>query len=38
MVMPNNERIGRALGYLRDGLRPKGEDTWQGFFGDDWLD
>ena len=38
MVMPNNERIDRALRHLRDGLRPKCEDTWQGFFGDDWLD
>ena len=36
--MPNNERIDRALRHLRDGLRPKCEDTWQGFFGDDWLD
>lgn len=37
MVMPNNERVARALDLLRDGLRPKCEETWQGFFGDDWL-
>ena len=38
MVMANTERIARALDLLRDGLRPKCEDTWQGFYGDGWLD
>ena len=38
MVMANPERISRALDHLRDGLGPKCEETWQGFFGDDWLD
>jgi len=37
MVMANTERIARALDHLRDGLGPKCEETWQGFFGDDWL-
>lgn len=37
MVMANTERISRALDLLRDGLRPKCEETWQGFYGDDWL-
>ena len=38
MVMANTERLTRALDHLRDGLGPKCEETWQGFFGDDWLD
>ena len=38
MVMANTERISRALDHLRDGLGPKCEETWQGFFGDDWID
>ncbi len=38
MVMANTDRISRALDLLRDGLRPKCEETWKGFYGDDWLD
>ncbi|MYG93975.1 MAG: ATP-binding protein [Acidimicrobiia bacterium] len=38
MVMANTERIARALDLLRDGLRPKCEDTWRGFYGDGWLE
>ena len=38
MVMANTERISRALDLLRDGLRPKCEDTWRGFYGDNWLE
>ena len=38
MVMANTERISKALDLLRDGLRPKCEDTWRGFYGDEWLD
>ena len=38
MVMANTERIARALDLLRDGLRPKCEDTWLGFYGDGWLE
>ena len=37
MVMANTERIAKALDLLRDGLRPKCEETWRGFYGDDWL-
>ncbi|MDE0067328.1 MAG: DUF499 domain-containing protein [Acidimicrobiaceae bacterium] len=37
MVIANTERISKALDLLRDGLRPKCEETWQGFYGDDWL-
>jgi len=37
MVMANTERIQKALDLLRDGLAPKCEETWQGFYGDDWL-
>ena len=35
--MANTERIARSLDLLRDGLQPKCEETWQGFYGDDWL-
>jgi len=35
--MINTERIAKALGHLRDGLAPKCQETWQGFYGDDWL-
>ncbi len=38
MVMANTERLTRALDHLRDGLGPKCEETWQGFFGDGWID
>ena len=38
MVMANTERISRALDLLRDGLRPKCEDTWRGFYGEGWLE
>jgi len=37
MVMANSERIHKALDLFRDGLRPKCEATWAGFYGDDWL-
>ena len=37
MVMPNTERISKALDLLRDGLRPRCEETWSGYFGEDWL-
>ena len=37
MVMANTERIHKALDLLRDGLRPKCEETWTGFYGDGWL-
>ena len=37
MVMANTERVSRALDLLRDGLRPKCEETWKGFYGDGWL-
>ena len=38
MVMANADRVSKALDLLGDGLRPKCEQTWQGFYGDDWLD
>ena len=37
MVISNRERIAKALDPLRDGLRPKCEQRWQQFYGDDWL-
>lgn len=38
MVTTNTDRIAKALGLLRDGLRPKCKESWQGFYGDGWLD
>lgn len=37
MVMPNHERIGKALILVRDGMKPTCELAWHGFYGDDWL-
>jgi predicted AAA+ superfamily ATPase len=37
MVMPNPERIRRGLDHLCDGVRPACEQTWGGFYGEDWL-
>lgn len=37
MVMANKDRISKSLDLLSDGLRPKCEETWKGFYGDDWL-
>ena len=37
MVMANAERTQRAIGHLCDGLQPFCEQTWQGFYGDTWL-
>ena len=37
MVMANTERVAKALDLLRDGLAPKCEETWQGFYWYDWL-
>ncbi len=37
MVMPNPERLRRALDHFRDGIRPACEQTWTGFYGSDWL-
>lgn len=38
MVMPHNERVGRGLDAVRDGIRPVCEGTWKGAYGDKWLD
>ena len=37
MAITNRESISKALELLRDGLRPKCEDTWRGFYGSGWL-
>jgi uncharacterized protein len=37
MVMANTERLTRSIELLRDGLRPKCEETWKGFYGEGWL-
>lgn len=37
MVMPHNERVGRALDAVRDGLRPMCELAWEAHYGPDWL-
>ena len=38
MAVSNLVRMTQALELLRDGLRPSCEDTWRGFYGDDWRD
>lgn len=38
MVMTNPDRVAKALDLLRDGLRPKLEETWAGFYGEEWLE
>lgn len=38
MVMANTERLTRSIELLRDGLAPKCEETWKGFYGADWLE
>lgn len=37
MVVPNRERIDRALIVVRDGIRPGCELAWKAKYGDDWL-
>ena len=37
MVMPHNERVGRALDAVRDGMRPVCELAWEAHYGADWL-
>jgi predicted AAA+ superfamily ATPase len=37
MVIPNNERVGRGLDAVRDGILPICEATWRAHYGDDWL-
>ncbi len=37
-MMSNADRVGRALELLRDGLAPVCEETWKGYYGEDWLD
>ena len=37
MVMANSERMQRALDVFRDGLLPACEQTFAGFYGDDWV-
>jgi len=37
MVMPNNERVGRGLDAVRDGLQPVCEAAWLAKYGEDWM-
>jgi len=37
MVMPNSERLQKALDVFRDGLVPACEATFSGFYGEDWV-
>jgi hypothetical protein len=37
MVMPNNERVGRGLDAVRDGIQPVCEAAWRSHYGDAWL-
>ena len=36
MSQTNAERMQKALGFLGQGLTPYCEDTWKGFYGDDY--
>jgi len=36
--MPHNERVGRGLDAVRDGIRPVCEAAWKTAYGDTWLD
>jgi hypothetical protein len=38
MVMPNNERVGRGLDAVRDGIRPVCEAGWKAAYGNGWLE
>jgi predicted AAA+ superfamily ATPase len=38
MVMPNNERVGRGLDAVREGIRPVCEAAWRAAYGDDWVE
>jgi uncharacterized protein len=38
MVMPHNERVGRGLDAVRDGIRPVCEIAWKAAYGDGWLE
>lgn len=37
MVMPHNERVGRGLDAVRDGIGPICALAWQAAYGDEWL-
>ena len=37
MVMPHNERVGRGLDAVRDGIGPICEVAWRAAYGDGWL-
>ncbi len=38
MVMPHNERVGRGLDAVRDGIKPICEAAWKAAYGDGWVD
>jgi predicted AAA+ superfamily ATPase len=38
MVMPHNERVGRGLDALRDGIQPVCQAAWKANYGESWLD
>jgi len=38
MVMPNNERVGRGLDAVRDGIKPVCEAAWKAAYGENWVD
>lgn len=38
MVIPNNERVGRGLDAVRDGIQTPCEATWLAHYGEKWLD
>jgi predicted AAA+ superfamily ATPase len=38
MVMPHNERVGRGLDAVRDGIRPVCEAAWKAAYHEGWLE
>lgn len=38
MVVPNNERVGRALDAVRDGIKAGCEAAWAAKYGEQWID
>jgi hypothetical protein len=37
VVIPNNERVGRSLDAVRDGVAPVCEAAWRAAYGESWL-
>ncbi len=38
MAITNHERVDKSLTLVRDGIKPNLEKTWQGLYGDEWVE